>query len=74
MPCYVLPLHHTTTSFKMFLNDGVLRGSVVECLTQNPGVLGLSRTGSSGSFRGSVPGQDTSEPQPSTGETQERHE
>ena len=25
-------------------------------------------------FRGSVLGQDTSEPQPSTGETQERHE
>ena len=34
---------------------GVLRGSVVKCLTRNPGVLG----------------QDTSEPQPSTGETQE---
>ena len=50
---------------------GVLRGSVVKCLTRNPGVLGSSRTGSSGFFRGSVLGQDTSEPQPSTGETQE---
>ena len=50
---------------------GVLRGSVVKWLTRNPGVLGSSRTGSSGFFHGSV---DTSEPQPSTGETQERHE
>ena len=32
------------------------------CLTRNPGVLGSSRTGSSGFFRGSVFGQDTSEP------------
>ena len=53
--------------------SGVLRGSVVKCLTRNPGVLGSSRTGSSGLFRGSVLGQDTSEPQPSTGETKERH-
>ena len=51
--------------------NGLLRGSVVKCLTLNPGVLGLCRTGSSGFFRGSVLGQDTSEPQPSTGETQE---
>ena len=50
---------------------GVLRGWVVKCLTCNPGVLGSSRTGSSGLFRGSVLGQDTSESQPSTGETQE---
>ena len=40
----------------------VPRGSVVKCLTRNPGVLGSSRTGSSGFFRGSVLGQDTSEP------------
>ena len=40
----------------------------------NEGVLGSSRTGSSGYFHGSVLGQDTSRPQPSTGETQERHE
>ena len=40
----------------------VPRGSVVKCLTRNPGVLGLSHTGSSGFFRGSVLGQDTSEP------------
>ena len=50
---------------------GVLRGSVVKCLTRNPGVLGSSPTGSSGFFRGSVLGQDTLEPQPSTCETQE---
>ena len=30
----------------------VLHGSVVECLTRNPGVLGSSRTGSSGFFVG----------------------
>ena len=53
--------------------NGVLHGSVEKCLTCNPGVLGPSRTGSSGFFRGSVFGQDTSEPQPSTGETQETH-
>ena len=52
----------------------VPRGSVVKCLTHNPGDLALSRTESFGFFRGSVLGQDTSEPQPSTGETQERHE
>ena len=50
---------------------GVLHGSVVKCLIRNPGVLGSSRTGFSGFFRGSVLGQYTSEPQPSTGETQE---
>ena len=38
------------------------RGPVVNCLTRNPGALGLSRTGTSGFFRGSVLGQDTSEP------------
>ena len=40
----------------------VPRGSVVRCLTRNPGVLGSSLTISSGFFRGSVLGQDTSEP------------
>ena len=40
----------------------VPRGSVVRCLTRNPGVLGSSLTRSSGFFRGSVLGQDTSEP------------
>ena len=49
-------------------------GTVVKCLTGYLRVLGSSRIGSSGTFRGSVLGQDTSEPQPSTGETQERHE
>ena len=42
------------------------------CLTPNPGVLGWSRTGSSGFFVGLSLG--TSESQPSTGETQEIHE
>ena len=37
----------------------VPRGSVLRC--RNPGVLGSSRTRSSGFFRGSVLGQDTSE-------------
>ena len=40
----------------------VPRGSVVRCLTRNPGDLGSNRTRSSGFFRGSVLGQDTSEP------------
>ena len=46
---------------------GVLCGTVVKCLTNNPGDLGSSRTGSSGVFCGSVFGQDTLEPKPSTG-------
>ena len=50
---------------------GVPCGSVVKCLTHNRGVLGSSRTGSSGIFRGSDLGQNTSEPQPSPGETHE---
>ena len=53
---------------------GVPRGSVVKCLTYIPAVLGLSHTRSSGFFCGTVLGQHTSEPRPSTGETQERHE
>ena len=44
------------------LKPWVPRGSVVKCLTRNPGVLGSSRTGSSRFLRGSVLGQDTSEP------------
>ena len=53
------------------------RGLVVKCLKRNPGVFGSSRTGSAfffSFFRGNVLGQDTSEPQPSTCEIQERHE
>ena len=62
-------------SYQHFLLfQGVLRGSLVKCLTCNPGVLGSSRTGSSGFFRWSVLGQDISESKPTTGETQERHE
>ena len=49
--------------FEMHLpGHRVPRGSVVRCLTRNPGVLGSSLTISSGFFRGSVLGQDTSEP------------
>ena len=44
------------------IQQRVPRGSVVKCLTRNPGVLGSSCTGSSGFFHGSVLGQDTSEP------------
>ena len=43
-------------------------------LTCNPRVMGSSHTGSSGFFMGVSLGKDTSEPQSSTGETQERHE
>ena len=48
--------------FLVPLKVKVRRGSVVKCLTPNAGVLGSSRTGSSGFFCGSVLGQDTSEP------------
>ena len=51
-----------------------MRNSVVKCLIRNPGVLGSSHAGSLAFFRASVLRHDTSEPQPSTGETQERHE
>ena len=44
------------------ISSWVPRGSVVKCLTRNPGVLGSSLTGSSGFSLGSVLGQDTSEP------------
>ena len=50
------------------------KGSVEKCLTHNPAVLGLSGIGSFRFFHGSVLGQDTSEPQHGTGETQEKHE
>ena len=50
----------------------ILRGShVAQCLTRNPGVLGLSRTGSSGSFSWECPWARYFRAQPSTGETQE---
>ena len=71
-PHFICHLH--TTCFlqvKDFIVGGVLRGSVVKCLTLKPGVLGSNHAGSSGVFCGSVLGQNTSEPQPSTGETQE---
>ena len=59
--------------FSPFSHRGVSHGSVVKCLTCNPEVLGLSCTRSSVFFHGNVLGQDTSESQPSTGETHERH-
>ena len=44
---------NTHNVFKRLLSEGrVPRGSVVKCLTRNPGVLGLSRTRSSGFFVG----------------------
>ena len=49
-------------SIDFFPELWVPRGSVVRCLTRNPGVLSSSRTRSPGFFRGSVLGQDTLEP------------
>ena len=53
---------------------GVLRSSGLQCPTCDLRNPGLSCTGSFGFFHGSVLGQDTSELQPSTVETQEIHE
>ena len=51
---------------KIPVSGAVLRGSVVKCLTCNPGVPRDRATQDPlGFFRGSVLGQDTSEPQPS---------
>ena len=50
---------------------GVVCGSLVECLSCNSEVLGLSCTGV---FLGSDVGCDTVEPQHSICETQKRHE
>ena len=50
---------------------GVPRGSVVRCLTRNPGVLGSSLTRSSGYFSWECPWARHFRAQPSTGETQE---
>ena len=71
--CTCLPLNSNKFYISLCLHCsiyGVLRVSVVKCLTCNPEVLGSSLTGSSGLFRGSVHGQDTSEPKPSASETQ----
>ena len=71
----ILKLLSTVQQFCHSYNSlKVLHGSVVKCLTHNPENPGSRHTGSSGCFCGSVLGQDTSEPQPSTGETQGRHE
>ena len=64
-PCVRLCINFFSKHFLLWNYLSVLRvprGSVVKCLTRNPGVLGSSLTGSSGFFRGSVLGQDTSEP------------
>ena len=53
---------------RMGVQMGVLRGSVVRCMTLNLNTPGSSRTGSSEFFRWSVLGHDISEPQPSAGE------
>ena len=50
------------SNFQFSDDSWVPLGSVVMCLTRNPGVLGSSLTRSSGFFCGSVLGQDTSEP------------
>ena len=54
--------------------SGAPRGSVARCATRNLEAPGSRCTGPSEFFRGSVFGQDTSEPLPSTGETQEINE
>ena len=59
---YRLPFEDVTHVHKFWFDPGVPRGSVIKCLTRNPGVLDSGRTGSSGIFHGSVLGQDTSEP------------
>ena len=51
--------------------NGVQHGLVVKC--HNLGVLCSSHSRFSGFFSGSVLGQDTSEPQPSTGKNREKH-
>ena len=71
---FCIIIHHRILDPQSHFRQEVLCGSVVKCLTCNPEALGLSHTRSSGFFCGSILGQDTSEPQPSTGETQERHE
>ena len=63
-------------TYKLSFFNGVSRGPVVKCLTLNQGDFRSCRTVGSSEyfFRGSVLGHDTSDPQPGTGETQERHE
>ena len=53
--------------------SGVLYASMLKCVTCNLKAPGLSHTGSSGLFRGYAHGQDTSEPQLGTSETQGIH-
>ena len=62
--------------FKGLLSQMSIDGPVwlvIECLTRIPAVLDSSSTWSSRFFVGVSLVQDTSEPQPSTGETQETH-
>ena len=62
---------NTKETHEEMVKTGVLRGSVVKCLTRNPGVLVSSRTGSSGFFSWECPWARHFRAQPSTGETQE---
>ena len=63
MALIYIPLKRNVCSFfKTFVVSRVPRSSAVKCLTRDPGVLGSSRTRSSGFFRGSVLRQDTYEP------------
>ena len=53
---------------------GVLCGSVVKCSTRNPRGRGFEQHWILWNFRMTVIGQGNSEPQPSTYETEERHD
>ena len=59
---FLLTLKGWFKLFILFVERRAPRGSVVKCLTRNPGVLGSSRTGSSEFFHWSVLGHGTSEP------------
>ena len=70
-PQCFLPFLFQFFSKVYFVVCRVPRGSVVGCLTRNPGVLGSSRTGSSGFFLWECPWARHFRAQLSTGETQE---
>ena len=72
LPMILNKSSHDYGSIESFLSES--KGSRVEqCQTRDLAVLGSSLTQSSVFFMG-VLGQDTSEPQPYTGETQKIHE
>ena len=68
---YIDPSSNHLQTSKCYSKIWVQHDLVVKCLTHNPGVLDLSRSGSPAFCHGSVLGQDASEPPPSTGVTQE---